>query len=189
MAGREDGLVTSTPPEPPVDPWATPQGTRSGQPAPPADVPTALYPDIGGTPYGAPPPAYGTYGPAYGTPVAGRGANGLGIAALVLGIVAVLLGVVLVGAVFGLVAIVVGVVGRSRAKQGRATNGGVALAGALLGALGVLIAGAVVVVAFTVFARPIADYRDCLSRSTGDRAAEQVCAENLRRQLDNDLRR
>ncbi|RSS86090.1 DUF4190 domain-containing protein, partial [Streptomyces sp. WAC05292] len=66
--------------------------------------------------------------------------NGLGVAALVLGIVAVVgcaLNLIAVG--LGVAAIVLGVLGRNRAARGEATNGGMALAGLILGVTGALL--------------------------------------------------
>ncbi|WP_326700122.1 DUF4190 domain-containing protein [Streptomyces sp. NBC_01754] len=129
-------------------------------PGPPAG---GFGPGQGG---GLPPPPVAPHGPAlpgaqYGYPVgpsapytgypgypgypghAGYGggpapANGLGVAALVLGIVATAgfcfwgLGVVL-----GVLALVFGIIGQGRAKRGEATNGGMALAGIILGAIAI----------------------------------------------------
>jgi hypothetical protein len=66
--------------------------------------------------------------------------NGFGVAALVLGIVAVVgcaLNFIAVG--LGVAAIVLGVLGRNRAARGEATNGGMALAGLILGVTGALL--------------------------------------------------
>ena len=180
----------STPSEPPADPWASPlpgAGHPSGGTAPqPYLEPGGAGPGGSyGAPYGAP---YGQYGAPYGSGAPTRAGNGLGTAALVLGIIAVLLGVVLIGGLFGLVAIVLGIVGRGRARRGQATNGGAALAGALLGALGVTIAMAVIVTVFAVFAEPISNYRQCINRAGNNVAAQQVCNVNLRDRLEDRFR-
>jgi len=65
--------------------------------------------------------------------------NGLGTAALVLGIVGLLLVITVAGGVIcGVLAIVFGFVGHSRAKRGVATNGGAAIAGAVMGIVAIL---------------------------------------------------
>ncbi len=105
-------------------------------------------------PFGAPLPG-GPGAPQHGVPTyggqghspygsAGHGpqpGNGLAIAALVVGVLAVLtflLGPVAI--VLGLVAIVLGVLGRGRAKRG-ARYGGLAVAGLVLGLLGLVLGG------------------------------------------------
>lgn len=249
----------STPQEPPVDPWATPQpgaprptsgrppseggepsrdtdpygapvgnSGRSGGGQPyfePGSGDAPLYGPPGGAPgsepygapgdappYGAPagarpsgaPPyggqgapyggqyAYGApqqqFGPAYGALAPARANNGLGTAALILGILAVVLGVVLIGALFGMVAIVLGIVGHGRARRGQATNGGAALAGALLGGLGVLIAAGVIATVLSVFAGPISDYRQCIDRAGSDVSQQETCNDDLRDRLEDRFR-
>ncbi|MFF1963727.1 DUF4190 domain-containing protein [Streptomyces sp. NPDC058232] len=95
----------------------------------------------------APPPQYGGYPgyPGYGqAPWGGPGpANGLGIASMVLGIIAVI-GFCMwgLGVVLGVLALILGLIGRGRAKRGEATNGGMALAGVILGSIGIVISGA-----------------------------------------------
>lgn len=156
----------------PQDPFGTPpEGTNS-----------ASAPE---TPYGSPPanqPGYGQ--PAPGGPVSAP-KNGLGVAALVLGILAILTFFTLVGGVlFGLLAIVLGLVGRGRAKRGEATNGGMALAGVILGVLGLLIvAGLFAVGASFLNSDSGQKLQDCLESAGQDQAAVQQCqrdfADNL----------
>ncbi|WP_066944457.1 DUF4190 domain-containing protein [Microtetraspora fusca] len=63
--------------------------------------------------------------------------NGLGVAALVLSIVGALSGLIpllfWLAGTLGLLAVIFGFVGRSRASKGTASNGGVALSGAIVG--------------------------------------------------------
>ncbi|MDK1473298.1 DUF4190 domain-containing protein [Streptomyces sp. 549] len=74
-----------------------------------------------------------------GPPHQGSPRNGLGVAALVLGIIALLtFWTVLGGIVLGLVALVLGIIGFRRQKQGVATNGTMAIVGAVLGLLGII---------------------------------------------------
>ncbi|WP_198533193.1 DUF4190 domain-containing protein, partial [Streptomyces sp. AcH 505] len=80
-------------------------------------------------------PAYGQLGPQQGN------RDGMGTAALVLGIISVV-GFCLVGVdiLIGGLALTLGILGRARARKGVASNGGVALAGMILGAVGVVFA-------------------------------------------------
>jgi uncharacterized membrane protein len=81
------------------------------------------------------------------------GRNGLGTAALVLGIFAVITCWTVVGGiVLGLLAVIFGVIGRRRATRVEASNGSAALAGALLGALGLVLTIALVAVGVTFVA-------------------------------------
>lgn len=73
----------------------------------------------------------------------GPARNGLGTAALVLGIIGLVFAVIpflfWIGTVLGLLALILGIVGRGRAKRGEATNKGAALAGAVLGMVGIVV--------------------------------------------------
>lgn len=109
----------------------------------------------------------------YGGSATGRPAgvrNGLGTAALVLGILALLLcWTVVGGVVFGLLALIFGAIGRARVKRGEATNGGPALAGVILGLLGVVLSVVLVVVGATfVFhhKKAINNLDNCLKNAT-----------------------
>nr|WTB33998.1 DUF4190 domain-containing protein [Streptomyces sp. NBC_00830] len=131
--GPGAGQVPGDVPPPPIAP------NGPGQAVPP---PAGQY----GYP-AAPPPQYGGYPgyPGYGqAPWGGPGpANGLGIASMVLGIIAVV-GFCMwgLGVVLGVLALILGLIGRGRAKRGEATNGGMALAGVILGSIGIVISGA-----------------------------------------------
>ena len=92
------------------------QGARSPSGYPGSPYPGAAYP---ATPYGTAP-----YMPVYGYPK-----NGLGVWALSLGIVAFFC----FGPLAGIAAIITGVLGRKAAQRGEANNGGLALAGIILG--------------------------------------------------------
>jgi hypothetical protein len=131
--------------QPAADPYG--QAPAYGQPGPDA---YGQAPTYGQQPYGQQPgydqhPAFaqqpGGYpgaGPAAGwgappyVPVYGYPKNGLGVWSLVLGIVAL----VCFGPIAGIPAIITGVLGRKAATRGEANNGGLALAGIILGAVG-----------------------------------------------------
>ncbi|MFJ5723942.1 DUF4190 domain-containing protein [Streptomyces sp. NPDC093149] len=120
-------------PPPPVAP------NGPGQPVPPAAGQYG-YPAAPAAQYGGYPgyPGYGQT--SWGGPAP---ANGLGIAAMVLGIIAVA-GFCMwgLGLVLGVLALIFGIIGRGRVRRNEATNGGMALAGIILGSIGIVISGA-----------------------------------------------
>ncbi|MEU3403767.1 DUF4190 domain-containing protein [Streptomyces sp. NPDC006670] len=135
--------------------YAYPAPTGYGQPGPAAAQPPGYgYP-------GYPPPAGypGTpgYPPAPGYPgytgyhAYGPGpSNGFGTTALVLGILSVVICVTSFFSIaLGIAAVVFGVLGRGKANRGEATNGGMALAGTILGAIGIVLGAVILVLAFT----------------------------------------
>ncbi|WP_405901714.1 DUF4190 domain-containing protein [Streptomyces sp. NBC_00727] len=132
-----------TVPPPPVGP------NGPGQAAPPVEpggYPGGQFPP--GASYGYPAaqaPQFGYPGyPGYGTTWGGpQPANGMGIAALVLGLIATV-GFCLygLGVILGVLALVFGIIGRGRAQRGEADNGGVALAGIILGSIGIVVSAA-----------------------------------------------
>jgi len=103
--------------------------------------------------------------------------NGLGIAALVLGIVAIVASVTVIGGiVLGIIAVILGFIARSRAKKGQATNGGVALAGIITGALGVVLSIVLVVAgAALFFGNGGNDLVTCINNAHGDQTAITQC--------------
>lgn len=151
----------------------------AGQPAP--GSPYGQQPQYGEQPQYGGQPQYGQqpYGsqPGYGGPKK----NGLGIAALVVGILALLSSVSIIGGIlFGLAAIVLGFLGRAKAKRGEADNGGMALAGIILGAIGLVLSLAFIAFGVAIFQSSGGqDLVDCLEQATGDPAAEQLCQEEF----------
>jgi hypothetical protein len=122
-----------------------------------------------------PPPAGYPAGPGAEKPQ-----NIFGILALVLGIVAVVLSCLYAGFWAGIPAIVLGVLGLNRAKQGRATNRGLALTGIILGAIGVVISIGVLV--FTIaFGDKVTGLADCLEKANGDQTKIQQCEQDFRK--------
>ncbi|MDP9398016.1 MAG: DUF4190 domain-containing protein [Actinomycetota bacterium] len=153
-------------------------GDPQGQPA---------APGYGGAPGYGSPQGYG--GPGYGDPGYGGGyerpkRNGFGIAALILGILALLTAFIPVLGLFlaipfGLAALVLGFLGRRRAKRGEASNGGLALAGLVLGVLALVVS-----IGFTAFVLTRAEVRDaidCVSQAQGDQAALERCQREAER--------
>jgi uncharacterized membrane protein len=102
----------------------------------------------------------------------------------VLGLLALLSSWTVVGGiVFGLLAIVLGVIGRGRAKRGEANNGGLALAGIILGALGLLISiGIIAGIASLLGSDTVQDLQDCIDRAATD-AEVQQCQTDLQEDL------
>ncbi len=113
--------------------------------------------------------------------------NGIGITALVLGIVAVVASITVIGGVLlGIIAIVLGFIGRSRAKKGQATNGGVALAGIITGALGLVLSIVLVVAgAALFFGNGGSDLVNCTNNAHGDQTAINQCNTQYRNKVQN----
>jgi hypothetical protein len=142
----------TNPPQPPLPPPGQPPG--AGYPAPP-------------------PMPYATQ-----TPPAIAPRNGLGISALVIAIVGLLLCFTIVfGVLLGIAAVVMGFMGRGRVKRGEANNGGVAVAGVVLGFLSI-VAGLVFIPIYyyLVSQTGVVDFYDCMTKAGNDQAAQQQCA-------------
>ncbi|MFF5855026.1 DUF4190 domain-containing protein [Streptomyces sp. NPDC012751] len=128
------------PPAPaaPVNPFAP--GAQHGGPEPVPPPPIA--PDgPGQVPYGYPSHVPYPAANGYGWPgMQPAPSNGMGTASLVLGILAAV-GFVAwpIALVLGILAVIFGAIGRGKAKRGEATNPGVALAGIICGAAGIVL--------------------------------------------------
>jgi hypothetical protein len=125
--------------------------------------------------YGPNTPGY-SQGSGYSTAPA-RPRNGFGIAALVLGLLALLLCWTIVGGiVFGILAVIFGLLGGARAKRGEATNGGVSVAGTVLGIIGLLLTIGLVALGVSLLNSPAGqNYQQCLQQSGRDPAKMQQC--------------
>ncbi len=139
-----------------------------------------------------PPPSYGACGrlPPCGRAVAvhrirtatERLSNGLGIASLVTAIIALL--TVVGGIVLGPVAVILGFLGWGKAKRGEANNGGIAVAGIVLGFLSII--EAIVVIGLLIWGLDGGtDLVDCLSRAGTDEQAQQQCAEQFTEHMED----
>jgi hypothetical protein len=167
-----DNPATPPPPPPPSGPPPPSYG------APP---PQSYGPYPGGYP---PPPQQSPYGGYAPPPTAPQ--NGLGIASLVTAIIALL--TVVGGVVLGVVAVILGFMGWGKAKRGEATNGGVAVAGIVLGFLSIIEAVAVIGLFIWGFGEVGGtDYVDCLSRAGNDQEAVQQCADQFTSNLEDEL--
>ncbi|MET9902234.1 hypothetical protein [Streptomyces sp. NPDC006446] len=140
------------------NPFAPPGAhTPYPQPAPGEHVPPPpIAPDgPGRLPYGYGYPQYGAARPGFAHPGApGYGwpvmqplpSNGMGTAGLVLGIIAAVLFCAWpLAIVLGILAVIFGLIGRGKARRGEATNPGQALAGVICGAVGIVLAIALLV--------------------------------------------
>jgi hypothetical protein len=170
------------PPDTPSDRRENPEGTP--QTAQPYPYPYPYQNQPGPYPGGYLPPPFNGYQPL---PVGPK--NGLGTASLVLAIVA-LLGswTVVVAIVLGPAAVVVGFIGRGRVKSGIANNGGVAIAGIVLGALAVIIALAFIPIYLILWNEARGgDYIDCLRKADNDPVQVQRCADQFQRNIQDRL--
>lgn len=118
-------------------------------------------------------------------------ANGLGIAALILAIVALLLTwSVIGGVIFGITALILGFLGRGRGQRGEATNGGVATAGIVLGAIACVLS-LVFVGIWVYFGQRWfddvggSDYVQCLQQAGDDTTAQQLCEKEFERRIED----
>ena len=161
-----------------------PQG-YGGYPPPPEGYGAYPSPPEGYGGYPPPPPPYSGYpAPAVGL------RNGFGVAALILGLLSLpAIFTVVGGLILGVAAIVLGILGRNRAKKGEANNGGIAIAGIVLGALGVLLS-VVMGVLFAIGAATFMkfggrDYIDCMEQAGSDAGAQQQCQDEFRGNIEN----
>lgn len=177
------------PPDRPSDRRRNPEGTP--QTAPPYPYPPPYpyqYPYQPGPYPGGnlrPPPHYGPPPPT-------QVKNGLGIASLVLAVVGLLSVWVpllnIVSIALGLVAIVIGFIARGRVKRGTANNGGVAIAGTVLGALAIIVGLAFIALWATVWKDAGGgDYISCMQKAGADHGQQQRCADQFRQNVQDRL--
>ncbi|MGB0436157.1 MAG: DUF4190 domain-containing protein [Mycobacterium sp.] len=134
--------------------------------------------------YPPPPPQYGGYPGGYPPPAAAAPKNGLGVASLVVAIIALFS--VVGGIVLGVVAVILGFLGRGRVKRGEADNGGVAIAGIVLGLLSIVVSIVVIAIAVWGFNEVGGtDYVDCVSRAGSDEQAIQECADAFTQRVED----
>ncbi|MEW2067859.1 DUF4190 domain-containing protein [Streptomyces sp. NPDC007346] len=121
----------------------------------------------------------GQYGAQYGAPEPAR-SNGFAVTALVLGLLACLFFWTVVGGLLlGLLALVFGILGALRARQGQAPRKGMAIAGAVLGALGLIGSVIVLIIGISVFnSDSYKDFENCMERAQ-TKSAEDRCAEDF----------
>jgi hypothetical protein len=151
------------------DRCGTPVGTAMAAPVP------TVTPGIAGSPPSSfsgvplpPPPASGPYpgAPVYGQPPVAPSVNGLAITSLVLGIVWIF-------GIGSILAVIFGFVGKSQIRRsgGRQNGGGLAIAGIVLGFIGV--AGLILwIVLFAILASTV---DNCLNQAQANPNANTVC--------------
>jgi hypothetical protein len=119
--------------------------------------------------------------------------NGLGIASLVVAIIALIcFWSVAGGVILGLVAVGIGFAGRGRVKRGEANNGGLAIAGIVLGALAIVVSLAALAVWMTLgvsFWKEVGggDYISCMQNAGPDRVQQQHCEDQFRHNVEDKL--
>jgi hypothetical protein len=131
-----------------------------------------------------PPPSY--YGGPQ-PPMAPK--NGFGVTSLVLAVVGLLsVATVFAPIALGIAAVVVGFVGHGRAKRGTANNGGVAIAGIVLGGLAVVVGLAFIAIWTTVWKDVRGgDYIDCTQKAGSNHVLQQQCADQFRQSVQDRL--
>ena len=129
-----------------------------------------------------------TENPYYaGQPAARPRGAGMAVAALVLGILALLLCWTIIGGVLlGLVAIVLGVVASTRARRGVGGGFAIAVAGIVLGLLGLLASALLAVVGVSFLNSPRGqNLQECLQNAGDDQAKVEQCRRDFQRDLEN----
>lgn len=171
--------MTQPPPE-------SPYGNNPNQPGQPGQP--NPYGNQPGQPdqYGNQPNQYGNqqYG---GQPQPQK--KGMAIAALVLGIIALLFSWTVIGGIlFGVIAIILGIIAAGKAKKG--TGGGrvMAIIGAVLGGLGLIISVGLIALGAAFFnSDTVQGYQDCLSEAGTDQAAIDQCNTEFEDQVNNQV--
>jgi hypothetical protein len=176
---------TPPPAAPQTPPPAAPQHPAAGGYPPPPPYPQYPYPPgqyPGG--YGYPPPPPQPYS-GYTPPPTGP-KNGLGIASLIIAIIGLVTSAsVVLGIILGIVAVAIGFAARGLVKRGEANNGGVAIAGIVLGFLAI-VAGLVFIPIWIGLFNSFGggSYVDCLKKAGQDRTAQQQCADQFRQHVE-----
>ena len=129
-------------------------------------------------------PAPGYYQPQPQPP---RGGSGLAIGALIAGVLALVsFWTVFGGILLGVVAIVLGLVALSRVRKGLAGGRGMAIAGIVTGALGLVLG-----IAWAAFlsnllnSDSVQNLQDCLQEAGNDEAAQSQCERDFDDELQN----
>jgi hypothetical protein len=111
----------------------------------------------------------------------------LGTASLVLAVIALLcVWSVFGGVILGVVATVLGIIVYRRVRRGEANNGGVAIAGVVLGGIAIVV-GLIFIAIWTALWRDVGggDYVDCLQRAGSNPDLRQQCVERFREHVED----
>ena len=134
--------------------------------------------------------SYGSYGgmppqaqPAQ--PVRPVSGGGMATAALVLGILALITSFTVIGGLLlGLLAVIFGVIGLRRARQGLALGRGRAIAGIVLGVLGILLAGVLIAAGVSLLnSREGKDLQSCLKKAGSSQSEIQKCQDQFKKKV------
>jgi len=157
------------------------QAAPGGYPPPPNPYPAGQYPPAG------PPPTQQPYSGFTPPPVGPK--NGLGIASLIIAIVGLLfVWTVAGGLILGIVAVVIGLAARGRVKRGEADNGGVAIAGIVLGLLAIVVSLIFIPIWLSVWNTVGGDdYFECISNAGGDEEKVEQCLDDFKGHLESEL--
>jgi hypothetical protein len=106
-------------------------------------------------------------------------------AALVLGILALITSITVIGGVLlGLLAVILGVIALRRANRGLALGRGRAIAGIVLGLLGILVAGVLIAAGLSILnSEEGKNLQDCLRDAGSDQSQVQQCQDQFRDQV------
>lgn len=113
--------------------------------------------------------------------------NGMAIAALTLGIVScVLFWTVIGGIILGIIAIVLGIIAARRARGGQAPHRTMAIVGAVLGALGLIVSGVLVAIGASILnSDDFKNYNDCVQHANSQSDRDQ-CAKDYSHDVKDD---
>jgi Domain of unknown function (DUF4190) len=128
--------------------------------------------------------SYGSYGglPPQTEPARPVSGGGMATAALVFGILALLTSFTVVGGVvLGLLALIFGIVGLRRASRGLAFGRGRAIAGIILGLLGIVLAGVLIAAGVSLLnSREGKDLQSCLKKAGTSQSQIQKCQDQFK---------
>jgi hypothetical protein len=113
------------------------------------------------------------------------GGAGMATAALVLGILALITSFTVIGGVLlGLLAVIFGVIAMRRANRGLATGRGRAIAGIILGVLGIVVAGALIAAGVSLLNSDKGKtLQSCLKDAGSNQSQIQQCQDQFRDQV------
>ena len=90
------------------------------------------------------------------------------------------------GVILGIVAVVIGFVARGRVRSGEANNGGIALAGIILGFVAMIAGLAFIAIWVGLFNEVGAgNYIDCLQNAGQDQSKVEQCANDFQQTVEN----